>query len=108
MSVNPEWKVNDVESVVTDGGVIAVKWGCTGSSGEASAFHGGEVTLEYDASASDFIALDDLTEEVVIGWVQAHDDVDVDAIEASLTEKVNAQLNPTTQSGLPWVEEVAE
>ena len=34
--------------------------------------------------------------------------IDVDAIEASLTEKVNAQLNPTTQSGLPWVEEVAE
>ena len=107
--INTVWKVNNVKHVVEDGGVIEVTYSATTSSGEASVYNGGQVTLEYDASDSKFVPLSDLTEEVVMGWVKdSLGEEVVSEIETTGTEKVNAQLNPTTQSGLPWVEEVAE
>ena len=104
MSITIEWKVNDVESVIADGGVTNVKWSCS-ASGEAGecAVNAGEAILEPDATASDFVSYSDLTESVVLGW--AKDSIgteEVASIEEVLTAKVTAQMNPTSQSGLPW------
>jgi hypothetical protein len=62
MSITIDWKVNDVESVIADGGVTNVKWSCS-ASGEAGeyAVNGGEAILEPDATSSDFVSYDDLT-----------------------------------------------
>ena len=107
--INTLWKVDNVTHVIEDGGVIEVLYSATTSSGEASVYNGGRVTLEYDASDSSFVPLSDLTEEIVMGWVKdSLGEEVVSLIETTGTEKVNKQLNPTTQSGLPWVEEVVE
>ena len=104
MSITIDWKVNDVESVIADGGVTNVKWSCS-ASGEAGeyAVNGGEAILEPDATASDFVSYSDLTESVVLGW--AKDSIgteEVASIEEVLTAKVTAQMSPTSQTGLPW------
>ena len=108
--INIEWKVNNLEYVVADGGVVNVHWASMGSTEDnVSAFDGGKTQFEYDASSSDFVPLEDLTEEVVLGWVKdSLGEETIKVIEDSLTDKVNEQLNPTTKSGLPWVEEEAE
>jgi len=110
MSITIEWKVNDVESVIADGGVTNVKWSCS-ASGEAGeyAVNGGEAILEPDATASDFVSYDDLTESVVMGWVKdSLGEEEVASIEEVLTAKVTAQMSPTSQTGLPWSVDVVE
>jgi hypothetical protein len=110
MSITIDWKVNDVESVIADGGVTNVKWQCSATDGEqAYAVNGGEATLEPDATASDFISYDDLTESVVMGWVKdSLGEEEVASIEEVLTAKVTAQMSPTSQTGLPWSVDVVE
>ena len=106
MSITIEWKVNDVESVIADGGVTCVKWSCSATDGEqAYAVNGGEAILEPDATASDFVSYDDLTESVVMGWVKdSLGEEEVASIEEVLTAKVTAQMTPVKQTGLPWSE----
>ena len=107
--INTLWKINNVKHVIEDGGVIQVDYSVQTTSETASVYNGGQVTLEYDASDSSFVPLSDLTEEVVMGWVKdSLGEEVVSEMETTGTEKVNAQLNPTTQSGLPWAEEVTE
>lgn len=106
MSITIDWKVNDVESVIADGGVTNVKWSCSATDGEqAYAVNAGEAILEPDATASDFVGYSDLTESVVLGW--AKDSIgteEVASIEEVLTAKVTAQMTPVKQTGLPWSE----
>jgi len=58
------------------------------------------------ASVSPFIPYEDLTEDIVIGWIQ--DDLGVDGVsnlEACIQGQINSQINPpVTQQNtpLPW------
>jgi hypothetical protein len=94
-----------MEHNTTDGGVIVAHWRVTEEEtvGEetysASAY--GTCSFIPDASADDFIPYADLTEEVVLGWC-FDGDVDKDAVEASLTAKIEEQKAPTTETGVPW------
>ena len=98
------WTIANLERNVSDGGVTVAHWRVTESEtvGEdtftASSY--GTSGFTPDASASDFVAYDDLTEEVVMGWV--HADVDKDATEAALTANIAEQKTPTTADGMPW------
>jgi len=98
------WTIANLERNVADGGVTVAHWRVTESEtvGEdtftASAY--GTVGFTPDASADDFVAYDDLTEEVVMGWV--HADVDKDATEAALTANIAGQKNPVSADGMPW------
>ena len=99
------WTISTMEHNTADGGVIVAHWRVTDSEtvGEetysASAYSTASFT--YDASSPDFIPYADLTEEVVPGWC-FDGDVDKDAIEASLTAKIEEQKAPTTETGVPW------
>ncbi len=98
------WTIANLERNVADGGVIVAHWRVTESEtvGEdtytASSY--GTCGFTPDASAEDFIAYDDLTEEVVMGWV--HADVDQAQTEAALTANIAEQKTPTTADGMPW------
>ena len=89
---------------MSDGGVTVAHWRVTESEtvGEdtftASSY--GTCGFTPDASAEDFIAYDDLTEEVVMGWV--HAEVDHAETEAALTANIAEQKTPTTADGMPW------
>ena len=98
------WTIANLERNVSDGGVTVAHWRVTESEtvGEdtftASSY--GTCGFTPDASASDFVAYDDLTEEVVMGWV--HAEVDQAETEAALTANIAEQKTPTTADSMPW------
>ena len=95
------WTISTMERNTSDDGVIVAHWRVTEVDGDHSASAYGTASFDYDASADDFVPYADLTEEVVLGWCWA-DGVDKDAIEASLTAKIEEQKAPTTETGVPW------
>ena len=98
--MNINWQVQNMARDLSNGFVITVAWGCTASQDSASAFYGG--TTVYTQESDSFIPYDQLTEEIVLGWVyEALGDQKAE-IEATLTAKVEKQLNPTTANGMPW------
>jgi hypothetical protein len=98
------WTIGTLESNTADGGVIVAHWRATEEEtvGENtySASSYGTVGFTPDASAEGFIAYDSLDEATVLGWVQ--EQVDQDAIEASLTANIEEQKAPVTSTGTPW------
>jgi hypothetical protein len=101
------WVISTLErDLIGDlaGGVIVAHWRCNAEQVDGdntyNASSYGTCGFTPDPTASDYIAYDDLTEANVIGWVQA--DVDQDAIEASLQANIDAQITPTTGTGVPW------
>jgi len=92
----------------------------------------GTASFEPDASADGYVAYDSLTEETVIGWVKEsmistkHIPAELDEdgnevtpatieavdgtadIEANLQAQIDEQKIPTTVSGVPWNNPVAE
>ena len=94
------WTIANLERNVADGGVTVAHWRVTEVDGDYCASAYGTVGFTPDPSADDFVAYDDLTEEVVMGWV--HAEVDQSATEASLTANIEAQKNPVSADGMPW------
>lgn len=97
------WAVNNMTRVLNDGFVIVVDWSCTASAtGVSGAFYGGQSTYANNPDEPGFIPYDQLTQEVVLGWVYESLGDQKAEIEATLTSKVQKQLNPTTAQGVPW------
>jgi hypothetical protein len=103
------WTIANLEHNVADGGVTVAHWRVTEEetvgTGDDAVTHTasayGTVSLTPDADADGFVAYDDLTEEVVMGWV--HAEIDQDGTEAALTAKIEADKNPVSANGMPWV-----
>lgn len=100
MAITYTWSVPMTERNLSDGGVTIAHWRCSAVDGDYSASSYGTCGLEYDASADDFIAYEDLTESDVLAWVQTI--VGQSDTEAALAAKIEADKNPTTGSGVPW------
>jgi len=98
------WTIAQLERNTADGGVTVAHWRVSAEEtvGEvtysASAY--GTCGFTPDATADGFVAFDALTEADVLAWVW--DSVDKDATESSLTQKIEADKNPVTTTGLPW------
>tara|TARA_R100000654_G_scaffold21084_1_gene42590 strand:- start:89 stop:391 length:303 start_codon:yes stop_codon:yes gene_type:complete len=100
MAVTYTWTISTVERNLSDGGVTRAHWNCEAVDDDYNALSYGSCGLEYDASSSDFIAYESLTEENVIGWVQKI--VNKSETEAALASNINLQKNPSTGEGVPW------
>lgn len=100
MAITYTWTIPTVERNLSDGGVTVAHWSCTAVDGDYNASSYGSCGLEYDASASDFIAYDSLTEANVIGWVQ--NIVGQSDTEAALAAKIALLKAPTQATGVPW------
>jgi hypothetical protein len=114
MAITTTWSVNNMTRIDADGGVIQAVWSLVavsdGSGGE-TATEGGKARFTYDASASDYIAYNDLTEADVLGWIwEANKEGDETAdeykarIETERTAKVQAQIDrkAAQSTGVPW------
>jgi hypothetical protein len=98
------WTIANLERQLSTGGVTVAHWRVTESEtvGEdtftASSY--GTCGFTPDADADDFVAYDDLTEEVVMGWV--HEEVSQEDTEAALLANIEGQKNPVSADGMPW------
>ena len=94
------WTIATLERNVADGGVTVAHWRVTEEDGDFSASSYGTAAFTPDATASNFLAYDSLTESDVLEWVW--ESVGQDTVEAALTAKIEADKNPTSGSGVPW------
>lgn len=108
MAFTYEWKIVELERNVADGGVYMTHYTVkvtddeTGKSQTMNATYG----FSPDASDASFVAYEDLTEEMVIGWIQGQGSPDFDTlkdeVESRLADALNLVLNPVTATGMPW------
>ena len=105
MAATITWVVSQCDRVLADGGINNVHWRCTatetasGTDYEAGSY--GTCGLTYDASSSDFIAYDNVTQNDCLSWIYANG-IDKDAIETTLQSNIDLQITPTTGEGVPW------
>ena len=112
MAISTTWSVSNMTRNEADGGVVTVYWSCVASDGTFSATEGGKLRCEPDASADDFVAYADLTQDDVLGWVytsliegeETADEAKA-RIEANRTGKVQGQIDRASAQaeGMPWV-----
>lgn len=99
-----KWKIEKMKRQLSNGLVIKVNYRVVAKDKELIADKRGTVTLTGDPSSPDFTPFEDLTEEIVVGWIKS--EVDVAAIEAEvqsvLDAKIAARSARQTASGLPW------
>jgi hypothetical protein len=89
-----------------DGVVVTCHWIASLTDGDYTASsYGAEGFNQKSPDDPDFIAYEDLTPEIVTGWVL--DKIGAD-IEAGLQAQIEAQKNPTSAKGLPWAESQPE
>ena len=101
MAITYNWTIGNLEyNNDSDQGVVIAHWRCTGVDGDYSASAYSTQSFEPDPSADGYVTYADLTEEMVIGWVQ--NAVDQVAVETAIADKIEADKNPVTLSGMPW------
>ena len=93
------WTISTLERN-TDDGVVVAHWRATDVDGEHSGSSYGTASFTPDADAEGYVAYADLTEEAVVGWVQA--DVDAESIEASIASQIAESKAPAISVGTPW------
>jgi hypothetical protein len=59
-------------------------------------------SVDIPSPTDEPIPFEDLTEEIVQGWLT--DNLDLEQIEANLTQRNDEIQNPKTATGLPWNE----
>lgn len=65
------------------------------------------ISLEGDTNSPDFVPYENLTEKIVLNWVQSEiGEVKINEIESSfqtrLQEKIDRENNPEFLTGKPW------
>ena len=100
MALEINWIVSEMDHSTEDGLVTTVHWRAVGVDGEHSADVYGAIGLER---GEDFVAFDDLTEEVVVGWVKDKlGEESVTSYETSIANQIAEKKAPKTARGLPW------
>ncbi len=92
------WNVVQMDRLTSDGFVVKVHYTVNAVDGDFTASTYGTVGYTQEGSFTPFA---DLTQAVVVGWVQ--ESLGKDTVEASLTAQIEAQKNPVQETGLPWV-----
>ncbi len=103
--MKPNWKIQQLKRLTNTGLVIEVTYNVTLNKDGVIASTLGKITLTGDVNDPNFIPYENLTEQIVLGWVI--DSVDVEDIEAEVLTQYQTKLpyKPRTDvlSGLPWM-----
>jgi cystathionine beta-lyase family protein involved in aluminum resistance len=92
------WNVVQMDRLTFDGFVVTVHYTVNAVDGEYTASTYG--TVGYTQEDKSYTPYADLTQAVVVGWVQ--ESLGKDAVEESLASQIEAQKNPVQETGLPW------
>ena len=70
MATTTTWSVTEMTRIEADGGVVKAYWNLSAVADDDTTVNQYDKNIfTYDASASDYIAYDDLTEADVLGWI---------------------------------------
>ena len=98
------WTISTLERNSSDDGVIVAHWRASDSEVVGEDTHSGSsygtCGFTPDSTADGYTAYADITEAQAIGWVK--DDVDADAIEASIAAQIAESKAPAISVGTPW------
>jgi hypothetical protein len=96
------WRIAQLERLTEDGLVITAHYTVDANDGAYSA--GAYGSQGFERPEEDvLIPYADLTEEIVVGWVQnALGDEKVAEVEAALQGQLDEQRHPTKAAGVPW------
>ena len=94
------WKIPQMDRLTSDGFVVTVHYIVNATDDTYSASTYGTVGYTQEPGET-YIPYADLTEAVVVGWVQ--ESLGKDIVEASLQNQIDEQKNPVQESGLPWI-----
>jgi hypothetical protein len=101
------WAIASLERHTSDGIVYTAHWTLSasadaeGSAPSASAY--GSIGLEAPTEGDPVIPYDELTEEIVIGWVKDKlGEEQVTSTEEALAAQIAEQLAPSKATGTPW------
>jgi hypothetical protein len=97
--MNFTWNVVQMDRLTSDGFVVTVHYTVNVVDGDYFASTYG--TVGYTQGEGNIVAFDNLTPEIVIGWVK--DSLGQSTVEEALAAQITAQKNPVQLSGLPWV-----
>jgi hypothetical protein len=93
------WTIQQMDRLTSDGFVVTVHYNVSATDDTYQASTYG--TTSYTQTPGEtYIPYEDLTQDVVVGWVQ--EALGKDTVEASLQGQIDAQKNPVQESGLPW------
>lgn len=93
------WTIPQMDRLTSDGFVVTVHYNVTAQSDSYTASTYG--TIGYTQQPGEtYIPYDDLTEDMVVGWVQTS--LGKDTVEASLQGQIDALENPVQEAGVPW------
>ena len=98
------WTISQLDRVLSTGYVYTAHWRCSATQGDASgSVYGTQSFPEPEEVTKGFTPYESLTEAQVLGWVKDSMGKDtVAAHEAAVQAQIDAQLHPTTATGVPW------
>ena len=95
------WAIANLERETADGFVFTAHYTVNAADGTYTSGAYGSIGFQRP---DDLIPFAELTEEVVVGWVQEAlgGDEKVAEIEAALQAQLDEQRSPTKAAGVPW------
>ena len=100
MATTFTWAIANLERETADGFVYTAHYTLNAEDGTYSAGAYGSLGLERP---DNLIPFDDLTEEMVVGWVKEKLGAEkVDEVEAALQAQLDEKHAPTKAAGVPW------
>ena len=93
-----KWEVVNTDYKTSNKFIITVHYVVNAVDGEYTASTYG--TVGYTQGESSYVPYADLTQAVVVGWVQ--DSLGKDTVEEGLAAQIEAQKNPVQEAGVPW------
>ena len=107
MAIQYNWIISAMDTTPQDGELLdvvkTVHWRYAGTDGDITADTYGAMACATP-SETDFTAYPDLTEDQVISWLEAGNDVE--ALQANVATKIaNIKNPPIVNLPLPWAEQ---
>jgi hypothetical protein len=100
MTTDFQSKIANLERQTAYGFVFVARYTISASDGIYSSSAYGSIGLKRPDT---LIPFDDLTEEIVVGWVKEKFGAEkVAEIEAALQAQIDEKTNPTKAAGVPW------
>ena len=96
------WKVSQLERETSDGYVYTAHWtvNATETVEDKTYSVGAYGSIGLERPEEDLIPFENLTEELVVSWIQ--EKLDVETYETSLQSQIDEQKTPSKLSGVPW------